>query len=123
MRVFTTPFFFSIVFLLQISCTPTEEKIQGNWILQSQELLNLKSNTRKKLDPPDFKLLSIIGDTLYLDTQKCLYSFKDDELVFSWDRKICRFEVVGEPANFMALISKTYDPDGITTIYFKRHEE
>lgn len=124
MRTFSRGILILTIWLLQTSCTSLDEKIQGNWIVQSQEFLSLKPDRSSgTLDTPDFKLLSIIGDTLYIDRQKSLYSLKENELVFSWDGKICRFEIIGEADTFLGLISRAYNPDGITTIYLKRHKE
>lgn len=111
--------FLSFFMVLIFSCQNNGNEIQGNWTIESQEYISLKTNERKIISPPDFKLISITESTIFLDGNEGVFSLKNDSLKFSDGHKILTFKVITSE-NMMALISSSYLDEGITTFYFKR---
>lgn len=66
-----------------------------------------------------FKLLSFIGDTVYLDGKKSLYAINGDQLTFAIDQKINRF-TVSLSEDILMLETQDLTPATTSFYYFKR---
>jgi hypothetical protein len=107
--------------LIISSCQSNYDKIEGIWIFRSHDYYDSKIGENIKDADMPFQMLAFIGDTVYVDLNKSLYSIKDDQLIFSLNNKILRFSI-NVSDRFLILHSKDLSPGDYSFYYFIRND-
>jgi hypothetical protein len=110
-----------IIVITLASCESNHDKIKGIWISRSHDYYDSKIGENIKDADMPFQMLAFIGDTVYVDLNKSLYSIKDDQLIFSLNNKILRFSI-NVSDRFLILHSKNFSPGEYSFYYFIRHD-